>query len=116
MIDAGHELPIARPARRSKSRVLRSTGCRSRRRRQIWRRCVGVQPAAPEASVRGSRVLRDVLRLHGHEVGRKHVVKLMRKMAIQALYRKAITSMRYAAHLTYPYLLRGLTIERPNQM
>jgi putative transposase len=64
----------------------------------------------------GSRMLRDMLRLQGHVVGRKHVATLMRKMGIEALYRKANTSRRHPAHRIYPYLLRGLTIERPNQV
>lgn len=47
-------------------------------------------------------------------MGRKHVATLMRKMGIEALYRKANTSRRHAADRIYPYLLRGLTINRPN--
>lgn len=64
----------------------------------------------------GSRMLRDMLRLRGHQVGRKHVATLMEKMGIAALYRKTNTSRRHAAHRIYPYLLRGLAIERPNQV
>ena len=64
----------------------------------------------------GARMLRDMLRLQGHGVGRKHISTLMRKMGIEALHRKANTSGRHAAHRIYPYLLRGLAIERPNQV
>lgn len=64
----------------------------------------------------GSRMLRDMLRLAGHSIGRKHVATLMRKMGIEALYRKANTSRRHPAHRIYPYLLRGLAIEHPNQV
>ena len=64
----------------------------------------------------GSRMLRAMLRLAGHPIGRKHVATLMRKMGIEALYRKANTSRRHPAHRIYPYLLRGLAIERPNQV
>lgn len=64
----------------------------------------------------GSRMLRDLLREEGHPVGRKRVRRLMKKMGIEALYRKPDTSRRHAAHPVYPYLLRGLVIDRPNQV
>ena len=64
----------------------------------------------------GSRMLRDLLRLLGIEVGRRHVRTLMRRMGIQALYRKPNTSKRHPAHPVFPYALRGLTIERANQV
>ena len=64
----------------------------------------------------GARMLRDMLRCDGHDIGRKHVTTLMRKMGIEALYRRQNTSKRHAAHRIYPYLLRELAIERPNQV
>jgi putative transposase len=64
----------------------------------------------------GSRMLRDILRLEGIVVGRRHVATLMRKMGIEALYRRANTSRRHPRHLIYPYLLRKLVIDRPNQV
>ena len=64
----------------------------------------------------GSRMLRDLLRLQGIEVGRRHVGTLMRRMGIQALYRKPNTSKRHPAHPVFAYLLRGLAIERANQV
>jgi len=66
----------------------------------------------------GSRRLRDLLQKDGFEVGRKHVATLMRKMGIAAIYRKPKTSIPGAgsAHRVYPYLLRDLAIERPNQV
>jgi putative transposase len=64
----------------------------------------------------GSRMLRDMLRLEGIPVGRKHVTTLMRKMGIEAIYRRANTSRRHPRHAIYPYLLRNLIIERPNQV
>lgn len=64
----------------------------------------------------GSRMLRDMLRLDGFDVGRKHVATLMRKMGIEAIYRRANTSRRHPRHAIYPYLLRNLTIDRPNQV
>ena len=64
----------------------------------------------------GARMLRDMLKLEDFDVGRRHVRTLMTKMGIEALYRKANTSRRNQAHRIYPYLLRGLTIDRPNQV
>ncbi len=66
----------------------------------------------------GARRLVPLLNADGFSVGRKHVTTLMRKMGISALYRKPRTSMpgAGAAHRVYPYLLRGLAIERPNQV
>lgn len=64
----------------------------------------------------GSRMLRDLLRLEGHAIGRKHVATLMRKMGIEAIYRRPSTSRRHPAHPVFPYLLRHLTIERANQV
>jgi putative transposase len=64
----------------------------------------------------GSRMLRDLLNREGFEVGRKRVTTLMRKMGIEALYRKPRTSGRDREHAVFPYLLRGLTIDRPNQV
>jgi len=64
----------------------------------------------------GARMLRDLLRQEGRHVGRKHVATLVRKMGIEALYRRPNTSRRHPNHLVYPYLLRGLTMDRPNQV
>jgi putative transposase len=64
----------------------------------------------------GARMLRDMLNRDGHEIGRKHVATLMRKMGIQALYRKPNTSKRHPQHTIYPYRLRGLRIERANHV
>jgi putative transposase len=66
----------------------------------------------------GARRLVPLLNADGFSVGRKHVATLMRKMGISALYRKPRTSLpgAGAAHRVYPYLLRGLAIERANQV
>ncbi len=64
----------------------------------------------------GARMLRDMLRLAGEQVGRRHISTLMKKMGIEALYRKPNTSKRHLGHKIYPYLLRGLDINRPNQV
>jgi putative transposase len=64
----------------------------------------------------GARMLRDKLREQGHIIGRKHVTTLMRRMGLEALYRKPSLSKRHPAHKVYPYLLRSLNIERANQV
>ena len=61
-------------------------------------------------------MLRDCLNLDGEKVGRKHVSTLMKKMGVEALYRKPNTSKRHPDHKIYPYLLRNLTVDRPNQV
>ncbi len=63
----------------------------------------------------GSRMLRDLLNREGVEVGRRHVATLMKRMGIAALYRKPNTSKPAAGHKIYPYLLRGVTVDRPDQ-
>jgi putative transposase len=64
----------------------------------------------------GSRKLAKALRREGHEVGRRHVATLMRRMGIEALYRRPRTSIPARGASIYPYLLSGLAIERPNQV
>jgi len=64
----------------------------------------------------GARMLRDLLKLDGEKVGRKHVSTLMKKMGIEALYRKPNTSKKHPGHKIYPYLLRHLEVDRPNQV
>ena len=66
---------------------------------------------------KGSRRLIDNLwDEHGLHVNRKRVQRLMRLLGIQALHPKTRTTKRNKAHKTYPYLLKGLSIERPNQV
>ena len=62
----------------------------------------------------GSRMLRDRLKLEGHRMGRKRVRRLMKKMGIEALYRKPNLSRRHEAHPIYRSLLRDVKIDRPN--
>jgi len=64
----------------------------------------------------GSRMLRGLLWQQGLEVGRRHIKTLMRRMGIEAIYRKPNTSKPAPGHRIYPYLLRGLSITRPNQV
>ena len=64
----------------------------------------------------GARMLRDQFNRQGIDIGRKHVSTLMKKININAVYRKPNTSKKQPGHKIYPYLLRMLTIERPNQV
>ena len=64
----------------------------------------------------GSRMLQGLLRAEGYRVGRRHVATLMKKMGIEALYRRPNTSKPAPGHKIYPYLLRNLPITRPNQV
>jgi putative transposase len=64
----------------------------------------------------GSRMLRDLLGHQGLEVGRRHIRTLMRRMGIEAIYRRPNTSKPAPGHRIYPYLLRGLAITRSNQV
>ena len=64
----------------------------------------------------GARKLTAQLRREGHDVGRRHVTTLMRRMGIEALYRKRRTSIPARGATIYPYLLGNLAIERPNQV
>lgn len=56
------------------------------------------------------------LRRQGHEVNPKRIRRLMRLMGIEAIYPKPRLSKVHKEHVKYPYLLRGLTIDRPNQV
>ena len=64
----------------------------------------------------GSRMLQGILKAEGHEVGRLHLSTLMKKMGIEALYRRPKTSKPAPGHQVYPYLLRNLAVTRPNQV
>ncbi len=64
----------------------------------------------------GSRMLRDLLRQEGTPVGRLHVATLMKRMGLEAIYRRPNTSKPAPGHKIYPYLLRKLAVTRPNQV
>lgn len=64
----------------------------------------------------GSRKLCDYLRRQGYPVNRKRVQRLMRKMGLVSIAPKPHTSRRASEHKIYPYLLRGLEINRSNQV
>lgn len=115
MIDATHSLPVAHQARvleLARSTVYYRPEPMREADLALMRRIDELHLEHPFA---GSRMLRDMLRAQGHEIGRKHVATLMRKMGIEALYRRPNTSRRQAGHRIYPYLLRNVAIERANQ-
>jgi putative transposase len=64
----------------------------------------------------GSRSMRNHLRRLGYKINRKRVQRLMRLMGIEAIYPRPKTTRPHPEHKVYPYLLRGLTIDRPNQV
>ncbi|MCA8003499.1 IS3 family transposase, partial [Burkholderia metallica] len=64
----------------------------------------------------GARVLAHLLRRESHELGRRRVRTLMKSMGVEALYCKSNTSRRNAQHKIWPDLLRGMKIERANQV
>jgi putative transposase len=64
----------------------------------------------------GSRMLRDLLRGEGGAIGRERVARMMRRMGIEALYRRPNTSKPAPGHKIYPYLLRDRAVERPNEV
>lgn len=64
----------------------------------------------------GSRKIRDYLRNEGFKVNRKRIQRLMQKMGIVAIYPKKKLSTPHPDHKIYPYLLRGLDINRPNHV
>ena len=64
----------------------------------------------------GSRQMARHLRRQGYTVGRKRVRRLMARMGLAAIYQQPRTTVPHPEHRTYPYLLRGLRIERQNQV
>ncbi|BAE52128.1 Transposase and inactivated derivative [Paramagnetospirillum magneticum AMB-1] len=64
----------------------------------------------------GARQMARHLRRQGHAVGRKRIGRLMEKMGLSPIYQKPKTSEPHPQHRTYRYLLKGLVIDRPNQV
>ena len=64
----------------------------------------------------GSRMLRDLLNQDGIEIGRRRVATLMKRMGIEAIYRKPNTSKPAPGHKIYPYLLRGMVVDTPDKV
>ena len=116
MIDRTHALPVVRQCHilaLSRSTVYSQPQPVSEAALALMRRIDALHLDYPFA---GARMLRDLLRREGHTIGRKRVRTLMTRMGIEAVYRKPHTSQRHLAHAVYPYLLRNLTITRPNHV
>jgi putative transposase len=116
MIDHSHELPISRQANIlniSRGSVYYQPRPVPAGALAIMRRIDALHLEYPFA---GSRMLRDMLGREGVEIGRQRVSTMMKRMGIEALYRRPNTSKPAAGHKIYPYLLRGLKVERPNQV
>ena len=75
-----------------------------------------IDEAFLECPFYGARQMARHLRRQGYGVGRKRVSRLMAKMGLMPIYQKPRTSEPHPRHPIYKYLLRGLAIERPNQV
>jgi putative transposase len=116
MIDPEHDLPIKQQAEVlgiSRSTVYYEPRPISEEDLWLMRRLDELHLNYPFA---GSRMLRGLLWQQGLEVGRRHIKTLMRRMGIEAIYRKPNTSKPAPGHKIYPYLLRGMAVTRPNQV
>ena len=116
MIDREHDLPIARQAAAlniSRGSVYYLPRPVPDADLAIMRRLDRLHLEYPFA---GSRMLRGLLAVEGCKIGRRHVKTLMRRMGIEALYRRPRTTRPEPGHKIYPYLLRGIEIARPNQV
>ena len=113
MIDRTHPLPVRRQCQLLK--LARSTAYYhpmlvSEMVFALMRRIDELHLQYPFAS---ARMPRNLLRQEGHAIGRRHVATLVRRMGLEALYRKPSLSHRQMAHRVYPYLLRDLKISGP---
>lgn len=116
MIDRQHYLPLSRQARAlgiSRGSVYYLPRAVPAADLALMRRIDALHLEYPFA---GSRMLQDLLKAEGHVAGRLHVATLMRRMGIEALYRRPRTSKRAPGHAVFPYLLRKLPVTRPNQV
>jgi putative transposase len=116
MIDRSHALPITKQAQ-----VLGiSRGSVYYLPRPVPAADLGIMRRMDELHLEfpfaGSRMLRDLLAQEGIAIGRRHVATLMKRMGIEAIYRKPHTSKPALGHKIYPYLLRGMKVDRPNQV
>src|SRR6267154_2505888 len=116
MIDRKHDLPITKQAevlRISRSSVYYLPRPVPEADLAIMRRLDRLHLEFPFA---GSRMLRGFLAAEGSKIGRRHVKTLMRRMGVEALYRRPRTTKPEPGHKIYPYLLRGVQVTRPNQV
>jgi putative transposase len=115
MIDRQHRLPVGQQCRileLSRSSVYYVPQPPSEADYALMRQIDELHLQYPFA---GSRMLRDILQNNGVAVGSKHVATLMRRMGIEAIYRRPRTSTPHPGHKVFPYLLRHRQITAPNQ-
>jgi putative transposase len=116
MIDRDHELPLTRQAdllRLSRGSLYYQPRAVPAADLAVMRRIDELHLDYPFA---GSRMLRDLLRGEGISIGRERVASMMLRMGIEALYRRPHTSKPTDGHKIFPYLLRGLAVDRANQV
>jgi putative transposase len=116
MIDRAHDLPITQQAAAlniSPGSIYYLPRAVAEADLAIMRRLDRLHVEFPFA---GSRMLRGLLTAEGCKIGRRHVKTLMKRMGIEALYRRPRTTKPAPGHKIYPYLLRGIEITRPNQV
>ena len=116
MIDRNHDLSLSRQAKIlnvSRGSVYYKPWPVSAEDLKIMRRLDELHLDYPFA---GSRMLRDLLKREGVSIGRRHVATLMKRMGIEAIYRRPNTSKPAPGHKVYPYLLRGKKIERADHV
>ncbi len=116
MIDRSHSLSITRQAKLigiSRGSVYYKDKPVNEKDLAIMRR---IDELHLEHPFMGARMLRDQLNRDKIDIGRKRVRTLMKRMGVEALYRKPGTSKKHPEHKIFPYLLRGKVIDRSNQV
>lgn len=116
MINRAHKLSVTRQARAlgiARGSVYYTARPVSEADLALMRRIDELHHDYPFA---GSRMLQGLLRNEGYKTGRLHVATLMKRMGIEAIYRRPNTSKPAPGHKIYPYLLRKLAVTRPNQV
>jgi putative transposase len=116
MINREHELPITRQCHilnLCRSSVYYEPVPVSDKDRELMRLIDEIHLEEPYL---GSRGMRSALKVRGVKTGRIHVRTLMRKMGIEAIYKKSRLSKPHPGHKVYPYLLRGLDITKANEV
>ena len=116
MIDRTHKLSVTRQSKLlsiSRSSVYYRPKPVSPQTQALMNRIDRLHLELPFA---GSRMLRDLFAQEGSRIGRKKVATLMKRMGLEALYRKPRTTRRHPKHTIYPYLLRKLPVTRSNQV
>ena len=116
MIDRSHALPVSKQAKAlgiGRGSVYYLSRPTSAADLAIMRRMDELHLDFPFA---GSRMLQDLLKAEGVDIGRLHVATLMKRMGIEAIYRKPNTSKPAPGHKIYPYLLRKTKVVRSDQV